>query len=180
MVAALGKPRALWLAFACTLAPSVAVAEPFDEAPADESRAAAPQPERWYGWQTLSVDAVPAGLFVAALATDESSLTVGGAATFALGGPAVHFFHNRRLAGSGASDYGGSAGARYAHRLVVRRAQSAGANTRRAGGESAWGERSEVPFTLGPFTSTIDLKPHLAEPAFAPLLSLVKGAGAWK
>ena len=42
-----------------------------------------------------------AGLFVAALATDESSFAVGGAATFALGGPAVHFFHNRRLAGFG-------------------------------------------------------------------------------
>jgi hypothetical protein len=91
----------LLVATACTLGSGVAGAEPFHEDPPDEAANAAPRRERWYGWQTLSVDAVPAGLFAGAFATDDTAFFIGGAAAFVLGGPLVHVLHERPLTGLG-------------------------------------------------------------------------------
>jgi hypothetical protein len=104
MVACVGKSLGILTATVCTLGSSVALAEPFHEDPPSDTRDAEPERERWYGWQTLSVDALPAGLFVGALASDggtEVQLWGTGALTFALGGPLVHVLHDRPLTSLG-------------------------------------------------------------------------------
>lgn len=59
----------------------------------------------WYGWQTLSADAAALGMFVASTRRslgwdgldNPSTLVWLSAATFAVGGPAVHLAHGRPL-----------------------------------------------------------------------------------
>jgi hypothetical protein len=104
MVARFGKEFGILAATICTLGSSVALAEPFHENPPNDTRNAEPERERWYGWQTLSVDALPAGLFVGALVSKGETQVQfwgTGALTFALGGPLVHVLHDRPLAGLG-------------------------------------------------------------------------------
>lgn len=91
-------------ATACTLGSTVAFAEPFHEDPPHDAVTAESSPERWYGWQTLSVDALPAGLFAFALLTEgdtSTTLWAGGGLAFALGAPTVHVLHERPLVGLG-------------------------------------------------------------------------------
>ena len=60
--------------------------------------------QRWYGWQTLTVDAVPAALFSSALPANEGQEVVLwglGSVSFALGGPIVHAAHGRPLTAFG-------------------------------------------------------------------------------
>jgi hypothetical protein len=104
VVARLGYGFGILAATVCTLGSSVALAEPFHEDPPSDAGNAEPERERWYGWQTLSVDALPAGLFVGALVSTGNTATRfwgTGALTLALGGPLVHVFHNRPLTALG-------------------------------------------------------------------------------
>jgi hypothetical protein len=100
MVVLFGK-KWLWVLVAttCTLRSGVAFAEPFHEDPPDEAASTEPSSERWYGWQTLSLDVIPTGIFVAGLATaeDDTTFWLAGSAVFAVGGPAVHLVHERPL-----------------------------------------------------------------------------------
>jgi hypothetical protein len=63
---------------------------------------------RWYGWQTLSLDGAALGLGLAGarLGQEHEALGItlggGGFMTYALGGPAIHWAHERRIA-AGAS-----------------------------------------------------------------------------
>lgn len=87
---------------ACTLGAGVAHSEPFHEAPPDEVVDAVTPTERWYGWQTLSVDALPIGLLITGITVEgdaRPTLLVSGATTFAVGAPVVHMVHDRPLIG---------------------------------------------------------------------------------
>jgi len=103
MVVLFGKKGLLVLAAtACTLRSGVALAEPFHEDPPRAGAVADTPHEHWYGWQTLSVDALPAGLFVGAIVADGergSTFLITGSSTFALGAPLVHVLHERPLIG---------------------------------------------------------------------------------
>ena len=102
MVERLGNWLGILVATTCTLGSGVALAEPFQEDMPDDATYVEPPRERWYGWQTLSVDALPAGLFAGALSTeDDTAVTFWGtgALTFAFGGPVVHVLHDRPLIG---------------------------------------------------------------------------------
>jgi len=67
--------------------------------------AAVPEPERWYGYQTLLVDAGALTLLVAGIAADDQSartaIGVGAGAVYVVGGPLVHGLHGRGLAAVG-------------------------------------------------------------------------------
>jgi hypothetical protein len=80
--------------------------------PWDDPAPAPPKPERrWYGWQTIATDGAAIALFTgtafAAAATDVPEgplVTTGyslGLATYALGGPIVHFAHGNPWRGLG-------------------------------------------------------------------------------
>ncbi len=64
-----------------------------------ESAPAAPQtespPERWYGWQTLIVDAAAAGAFVAGAGNHIDALSATGMILYGAGPPVVHGLHGR-------------------------------------------------------------------------------------
>ncbi len=83
---------------------------PPPERPWDDPAPAPPKPERrWYGWQTLATDgaaiALLAGTAFGAAAADVTEgplITTGyslGLATYALGGPIVHFAHGNTWRG---------------------------------------------------------------------------------
>jgi hypothetical protein len=60
--------------------------------------------KRWYGWQTLTADAVPAMMFLATVPASgehEAPLWITGSLAFAFGGPAVHLANGRPLAALG-------------------------------------------------------------------------------
>jgi hypothetical protein len=60
--------------------------------------------KRWYGWQTLAVDAVPASLFLATIPANdaqEPAFWILGSLSFALGGPSIHIANGRPLAALG-------------------------------------------------------------------------------
>ena len=54
---------------------------------------------RWYGWQTLLVNAASVGVMAAAAAANNETLFWAGAVPLTLGGPAVHFFHDNYAEG---------------------------------------------------------------------------------
>ena len=55
----------------------------------------------WYGWQTLAVDGISIGLFLAAASGDLPTLEGIAAVGYAAGPPVVHFAHGRVAAGFG-------------------------------------------------------------------------------
>jgi hypothetical protein len=68
-----------------------------DESSWNDSEEPAEKSERWYGWQTLAADAVPATLLVAGVALDDGtspSLYGAAALTFVVGGPVIHAVHD--------------------------------------------------------------------------------------
>lgn len=86
---------ALVLALVCGALPAHA-AESVEDAEASFADEPAPVPERWYGWQTLSLDAAALSMAALTVATEEdSTLWTLGIATFALGAPIVHGIHDR-------------------------------------------------------------------------------------
>jgi len=52
----------------------------------------------WYGYQTLAADAAAVAMGVIAGETRSSGLAMGAVSAYAVGGPAVHALHHRRLA----------------------------------------------------------------------------------
>lgn len=59
----------------------------------DEARNDEPATKRWYGWQTLGVDALSIGLVAAADPAHSSDLATFGALGFLAGAPVIHGLH---------------------------------------------------------------------------------------
>ena len=94
-----------WIVATCSLAFLATTASVAHADPACTS-GCPPAPESWYGWQTLSLDALSFGTFVGTLEdhshASDSSWTawgLGGSLTvYGLGPPIVHLFHHRYVA----------------------------------------------------------------------------------
>lgn len=84
------------LALAMFAAPSMVNAQSSADTPPLDDKEELPR--HWYGWQTLTVDAVPIALFLAAVPAEGQAeidlMGIGGLA-FAIGGPVLHLAHRR-------------------------------------------------------------------------------------
>jgi len=86
-----------------------------------------PIEKRWYGWQTLAVDAVAVASFAYGAEHEQGELILGSLAVFVLAPPIVHLTHDRL----------GAAGGSLLVRLTVPALFSAVSLTTCAGGEQA-------------------------------------------
>jgi hypothetical protein len=71
------------------------------EPPTPTAEAKPPQEQRWYGWQTLVVDAVAVSSFAYGAENERGELILGSLAVFVLAPPVVHLTHDRLGAAGG-------------------------------------------------------------------------------
>jgi uncharacterized membrane protein YdcZ (DUF606 family) len=69
-----------------------------DERPPDDATPAAEQ--EWYGWQTLTIDALALGMIITQAAIEDGPvvLSLVGLGTYVLGAPIIHFVHENEWA----------------------------------------------------------------------------------